>query len=64
VSGRHGGPDAGVVDEDVNVAESLDRGLDQPMAVPGKRHVRADGEALSPGFLDRRPGRLEPVSPA
>ena len=64
MGGWHGGPDAGVVDQDVDVAESLDCGLDEPVAVLGKRYVCADGEAPPPGDLDSGPGRLEPVRPA
>ena len=64
MGGRHGGPDAGVVDQDVNVAESLHRGLGEPVAVPGERDVRADGEASPARALDGGPGRLEAVSPA
>ena len=49
---------AGVVDDDVDAAECLDRSLHEPLEVAGDRDVAADGESAQPIGL-----ALEHVAP-
>jgi hypothetical protein len=62
--GRHGGAYPRVVDEDVDVAEGIDRRLDQTAAVAGIRYIGANGEGTAPGSLDGGSRILQPVNPA
>ena len=48
----YGGPDAGVVDEDVDAAELLDGGVDERLAVLGLGDVGGDGDRPPARRLD------------
>ena len=52
--------DARVVDEDVELAVALDRGLDDPARVVGLGHVAADGDRLAAVGGDGRHDGLRP----
>ena len=51
--GFPGGEDPGVVDEDVDAAEALERHADDPLGVGARRDARLHGEGLAAGRPDR-----------
>ena len=58
------GPDAGVVDQHVDPAECLHRGIHQGLALLGHRHVGRDCQRLAAGGLDERGSLGQPVDAA
>ena len=59
--GGHGGPDAGVVDQDVDPPERSHCGVDDLAAVIGTGHVGAYGDRPAAGVFDQLPGGGQPI---